>query len=70
MSEFGDMPEADWDRVMQVNLDGVINMTRKFLPDLKADQSSSDQHLVNFWNGCGPWPERLSRDEIRSSRVY
>ena len=36
MSEFGDMPEADWDRVMQVNLDGVINMTRKFLPDLKA----------------------------------
>ena len=36
MSEFGDMPEADWDRVMQVNLDGVINMTRKFLPDLKT----------------------------------
>ena len=36
MSEFGDMPEADWDRVMKVNLDGVSNMTRKFLPDLKS----------------------------------
>ena len=36
MSEFSDMPETDWDRVMKVNLDGVINMTRKFLPDLKS----------------------------------
>jgi NAD(P)-dependent dehydrogenase (short-subunit alcohol dehydrogenase family) len=36
MSDFEQMPEADWDRVMDVNLAGVINMTRKFLPDLKS----------------------------------
>jgi short-subunit dehydrogenase len=36
VSEFDSMPEEDWDRVMRVNLDGVINMTRKFLPDLKS----------------------------------
>ena len=36
MSEFDNMPEEDWDRVMRVNLDGVINMTRRFLPELKS----------------------------------
>ena len=36
MSDFEHMPEEDWDRVMNVNLAGVINMTRKFLPDLKS----------------------------------
>ena len=36
VSEFDSMPEEDWDRVMRVNLDGVINMTRKFLPELKS----------------------------------
>ena len=36
MSDFEQMPEADWDRVMDVNLAGVINMTRKFLPDLRS----------------------------------
>ena len=44
MSEFSDMPETDWDRVMKVNLDGVINMTRKFLPDLKSRPESA---LIN-----------------------
>lgn len=36
MSDFEDMPPADWDRVMNINLAGVVNMTRKFLPDLKS----------------------------------
>ena len=44
MSEFADMPENDWDRVMDVNFHGVINMTRKFLPHL---QSRPDAALVN-----------------------
>ena len=34
-SEFASMPEPDWDKVMDVNLHGVINMTRAFLPYLK-----------------------------------
>ena len=34
-SDFSNMPESDWDKVMDVNLHGVINMTRAFLPYLK-----------------------------------
>ena len=33
-SDFSTMPEEDWDKVMGVNLHGVINMTRAFLPYL------------------------------------
>ena len=33
-SDFASMPETDWDKVMDVNLHGVINMTRAFLPYL------------------------------------
>ena len=44
MSEFDSMPEEDWDRVMRVNLDGVINMTRRFLPELKSRPEAA---LVN-----------------------
>ena len=29
-SDFSNMPEPDWDKVMDVNLHGVINMTRAF----------------------------------------
>ena len=36
MSEFSDMQEEDWDRVIRVNLDGVINMSRRFLPELRS----------------------------------
>ena len=36
VSDFDSMPETDWDRVMRVNLEGVINMSRKFLPELKS----------------------------------
>ena len=34
------MPPADWDRVMNINLAGVVNMTRKFLPDLKSREAA------------------------------
>ena len=34
-SDFASMPEPDWDKVMDVNLHGVVNMTRAFLPYLK-----------------------------------
>ena len=34
-SDFSNMPESDWDKVMDVNLHGVINMTRAFLPYLR-----------------------------------
>jgi len=34
-SDFETMPEADWDWVMNINLNGVVNATRAFLPYLK-----------------------------------
>lgn len=44
MSDFENMPAADWDRVMDVNLSGVINMTRTFMPSL---QSRSEAAIIN-----------------------
>lgn len=34
-ADFSGMPEADWDKVMDINLHGVVNMTRAFLPHLE-----------------------------------
>ena len=36
MSDFENMPSEDWDRVMDINLSGVINMTRTFVPSLRS----------------------------------
>ena len=36
MSDFENMPSEDWDRVMDINLSGVINMTRTFMPSLRS----------------------------------
>jgi len=43
-STFVDMPEADWDWVMNINLQGVINSTRAFLPHL---QQRPEAALIN-----------------------
>ena len=40
-SDFANMPEPDWDKVMDVNLHGVVNMTRAFLPYLKERPESA-----------------------------
>ena len=34
LSNFANMPEEDWDRVINVNFHGVINLSRKFLSHL------------------------------------
>ena len=34
LSNFENMPEKDWDRVISVNFHGVVNLTRKFLSHL------------------------------------
>lgn len=41
VSNFDNMPEPDWDKVMDVNLHGVVNMTRAFLPYLKDRPESA-----------------------------
>ncbi|MCS5595077.1 MAG: SDR family oxidoreductase [Porticoccaceae bacterium] len=43
-SPFEDMSEADWDWVMNINLQGVINSTRAFLPHL---QKRPEAALIN-----------------------
>ena len=40
-SDLANMPELDWDKVMDVNLHGVVNMTRAFLPYLKERPESA-----------------------------
>jgi len=43
-SEFNDMPETDWDWVMNINLNGVVKASRVFLPYL---QERPEAVLVN-----------------------
>lgn len=43
-SDFSDLPEDDWNSVMDINLHGVVNMTRAFLPLLEERPEAA---LVN-----------------------
>ncbi|MEJ6670838.1 MAG: SDR family NAD(P)-dependent oxidoreductase, partial [Pseudomonadales bacterium] len=43
-AEFETMTEADWDWVMNINLNGVVNATRAFLPYLRQQPEAA---LVN-----------------------
>ena len=44
LSNFENMPEKDWDRVINVNFHGVVNLTRKFLSHLSERPEAA---LVN-----------------------
>ena len=44
LSNFEHMPEKDWDRVINVNFHGVVNLTRKFLSHLSERPEAA---LVN-----------------------
>ena len=48
-SDFETMPETDWDWVMNINLNGVVNATRAFLP-----------YLSNSRKPCSSTPPRFS----------
>jgi NAD(P)-dependent dehydrogenase (short-subunit alcohol dehydrogenase family) len=43
---------ADWDRVMSVNLGGVVNVTKTFVPIIRANGNGG--HIVNTSSSC-PW---------------
>jgi len=43
-ADFENMSEADWDWVMNINLNGVVNATRAFLPYLKMQPEAA---LIN-----------------------
>ncbi|TCC12189.1 SDR family oxidoreductase [Kribbella soli] len=44
---FGDAPAADWRRLVDVNLSGVINVTHAFLPALKRSAETRTSDLIN-----------------------
>jgi NADP-dependent 3-hydroxy acid dehydrogenase YdfG len=44
---FGDLPAADWRRLVDVNLSGVINVTHAFLPALKRSAETGTSDLIN-----------------------
>ena len=70
-SDFSNMPESDWDKVMDVNLHGVINMTRAFLPYLKERPEAAVVNTSSiFGHDCGTAPERLPRHEICRAGFY
>ena len=53
-SAFSDMPEADWDWVMNINLQGVINSTRAFLPYLsqRPEAALINTSSILFFLSC------------------
>ncbi|MBV8656662.1 MAG: SDR family oxidoreductase [Burkholderiales bacterium] len=50
--------EADWDRVMAVNVKGTLFCTKHALPYLQASGAGSVIHLASIWSliGHGDWP--------------
>ena len=50
-SDFSNMPEPDWDKVMDVNLHGVINMTGLFL--FEGSPEAAVVNTSRFRHDCG-----------------
>ena len=53
-----EMVDADWDRVMSVNLDGVINTLSAFLPRMVAQGASG--HIINTCASTGLYSQQNS----------
>ena len=48
MSEFGDMPEADWDRVMQVNIKGTWLISRAVVDHMRGSGGGSIINIASL----------------------
>ena len=70
-SHFQDMKEDNWDWVMGINFDGVINSTRAFIPHLVNNSEGSNcQYLLNLWNGGCARTVCLSCNQVCGQGVY
>ena len=70
-SDFANMPEPDWDKVMDVNLHGVINMTRAFFALFeRSSRGCCGQYIIDLRHDRRASPERLSRDEVCRAWFY
>lgn len=50
---FSDITEADWDRVMDVNVKGAFLVTQAFLPDLISKKSGRIINISSIWGETG-----------------
>lgn len=50
---FSDITEADWDRVMDVNVKGAFLVTQAFLPDLISKKSGKIINISSIWGETG-----------------
>ena len=50
---FQDISDADWRRIMGVNLDGVFYVTRAFLPAMIREKAGRIINISSIWGVCG-----------------
>ena len=48
-----DMPEADWDRIFDVNVKGIYHCVNAFLPGFLENQSGSIVTVSSMWGQVG-----------------
>jgi NAD(P)-dependent dehydrogenase (short-subunit alcohol dehydrogenase family) len=46
----------DWDRILEVNLNGVFHLTNRVKPDFQADGDHLETWKSDQWRGPKPWP--------------
>ena len=69
VTPFLEITDADWDRLMNVNLRGVLVVTQRVLgPMLARGGRSGHQHLLDGGQGGPAEPVALLRDEVRRDR--
>ncbi|MFI7524079.1 SDR family NAD(P)-dependent oxidoreductase [Nocardia salmonicida] len=59
VEQFGylwDTPVANWNRLVQINIDGVFHGIRAFLPHLMKSQDQSWVWNMSSVGGVAPWP--------------
>ena len=54
LSNFENMPEKDWDRVISGNFHGVVNLTRKFLSHLSERPEAAQINTSSIFGIISP----------------
>ena len=71
VAPFLDISDRDWDRLMGVNLRGVLVVTQRVLPPMLAAALGPDhQHFLHGRQGGAAESGALLRDEVRRDRAH
>ena len=69
--DFEDMSYEEFDWIVGINFNGVVNGTKEFLPHLIASGNGAPgQHLLALRPDLDARPERLQRHQVRRPRLH